>query len=224
MSENEQDQDERERAGSGRKSEQDGSDNEAARDTLEATIAENPEEVADFVDRLGLVNELLDATELVTAAADDRMVADTAGTAATLAEAADGLATEETARLGESVGENGDDLAAALETVVELQRSGALDELATLADVVPLLSGAMDDEMVTNLARSGTALGEVADTAAEPETAEGLQDVLSAVGEASEEPSEQVGLVGLVKALRDPEVQQGLGFVLALARALGRTT
>jgi uncharacterized protein YjgD (DUF1641 family) len=190
-------------------------------DALEAAIAENPEEVADFVDRLGLVNELLDATELVTAAADDRMVADTANTAATLAEAADGLATEETARLGASVGENGDDLAEALETVVRLQRSGTLDELATLAEVVPLLSGAMDDEMVTNLARSGTALGEVADAAAEPETAEGLQHVLSAVGEANAEPPEQVGLVGLVQALRDPEVRQGLGFVLALARSLG---
>lgn len=194
-----------------------------SRDALEAAIAENPEEVADFVDHLDLVNELLDATELVTVAADDQMVADTTSTAATLAEAADGLSTEETVALSESVGENGDELTEALETLIRLQRSGTLDELANLAEVVPLLSGAMDDEMVTNLARSGTALGEVADTATEPETAEGLQNMLSAVGEANEEPPEQVGLVGLVKAIRDPEVQQGLGFVLALARALGRT-
>ena len=113
---------------------------QAEMDPLEAAIAENPEEVAAFVDRLGLVNELLDATELVTAAADDRMVVDTANTAASLAEAADGLATAETAELGEAVGENGDDLADALETVVRLQRSGALDELAKLAEVVPLVS------------------------------------------------------------------------------------
>ncbi|WP_137284235.1 DUF1641 domain-containing protein [Halorussus salinisoli] len=194
---------------------------EETRDALEAAIAENPEEVADFVDRLGLVSELLDATELVTVAADDRMVADTANTAATLAEAADGLATEETARLSESVGESGDELADALETLVRLQRQGTLDELAQLAEVVPLLSGAMDDEMVTNLAHSGTALGEVADTAADPETAQGLQTMLAAVGEANEESPERVGPVGLVKTVRDPEVQQGLGFLLAMARALG---
>ncbi len=193
------------------------------KDALEAAIAENPEEVAEFVDRLGLVNELLDATEFVTAAADDRMVADTAGTAATLAEAADGLATDETARLSEAVGENGDELADALETLVGLQKQGALDEVAQLAELLPLLTAALDDEMVANLARSGTALGEVADAAADPETAQGLQNMLGAVGEATEEAPERVGPTELVTAVREPEVQQGLGFLLALARALGST-
>ncbi|WP_158058356.1 DUF1641 domain-containing protein [Halorussus halophilus] len=191
---------------------------------LEEAIAENPEEVARFVRRLGLVNDLLDAGELVSEAADDEMVTNAAATSSTLAEAADGLATDETTRLAETVGENGDELSAAAETLVELQANGTLDDLAAVADVLPLLSGALDDEMVTNLARTGSSLGEVADTASDPDTVEGLQTMLSAVGEAadSETPPERVGAVGLVRAIRDPDVQRGLGFLLDIARATGR--
>ncbi|WP_458208473.1 DUF1641 domain-containing protein [Haladaptatus sp. NG-SE-30] len=194
------------------------------RDALEEAIAENPEEVARLMERLGLVNGVLDAAEVGTAALDDRMVAELAGTAGTLAEAADGLATQETVELSESVGENGTELADALETLVRLQESGTLDELAQLADLVSLLSGALDDEMVATLVGAGSSLGEVADTASDPDTIRGMETLLHAVGDASdpETPPERVGMVGMLRATRDPEVQTGLGFMLAIAKALGR--
>ncbi|WP_440007175.1 DUF1641 domain-containing protein [Halomicrococcus sp. SG-WS-1] len=194
-------------------------------ETLEDAVAENPEAVADFVRRLDLVNELLDATELAVAAADDEMVSGVAATSASLAEAADGLATRETAQLSAAVGENGDDLASALETVVELERSGALDELAAVADVLPLLSGALDDEMVASLARTGGRLGEVADAAGEPETARGAETLLDAVGEVGrrDDSPEPVGPAGLVRAMGDPEVKRGIGVVLAMVRSLGES-
>jgi uncharacterized protein YjgD (DUF1641 family) len=195
---------------------------EAAREALETAVAEHPDEVVAFVERLGLVNELLDTTALATAALDDEMVTRLAGTSSLLAESADGLATPETARLAASVGENAEDLEDALETLVRLEHAGTLDELAELADAVTLLTAALDDEMVVRLARTGSSLGEVADTAAEPETARGIQRLLGAVGEAGGEPPEAVGAVGLVRALRDPEVKRGMGFLLALARGLGR--
>jgi len=194
---------------------------EAAREALERAVAEHPEEVLAFVERLGLLNELLDTTALATAALDDEMVTRLAGTSSLLAESADGLATPGTARLAASVGENAEDLEGALETLVRLERAGTLDELAELADAATLLTAALDDEMVMRLARTGSSLGEVADTAAEPETARGIQRLLGAVGEAGGEPPEPVGAVGLVRALRDPEVKRGMGFLLALARGLG---
>jgi uncharacterized protein YjgD (DUF1641 family) len=194
---------------------------EAAREALERAVAEHPEEVLAFVERLGLLNELLDTTALATAALDDEMVTRLAGTSSLLAESADGLATPGTARLAASVGENAEDLEGALETLVRLERAGTLDELAELADAATLLTAALDDEMVMRLARTGSSLGEVADTAAEPETARGIQRLLGAVGEAGGEPPEAVGAVGLVRALRDPEVKRGMGFLLALARGLG---
>ena len=138
----------------------------ADRDALAAAIEENPEEVARFLERLDAVNDLLDVLDLGMGAMDDEMVESLAQTGGTLAESADGLATRETVQLADAVGANGGELAEAMETVVALQRSGTLDDLAAIADVVALASGALDDEMVETLAARGTALGELADTAA----------------------------------------------------------
>ncbi|WP_436901709.1 DUF1641 domain-containing protein [Halovenus halobia] len=190
---------------------------------LETAIEQNPEAVAEFVERLDAVNELLDVLSLGESALDDEMVRDLSATGSTLAESADGLATDETVALAETVGEHGDELRDALETVLALQRSGTLDELAELAEVGSLATAALDDEMVTSLAGTGAALGEVAQTAADDDTREGLETLLAGVGEAQREPAEQVGAVGLVRNLRDPDVQYGFGYLLALAGAIGRS-
>ncbi|WP_424013971.1 DUF1641 domain-containing protein [Halorubrum xinjiangense] len=189
---------------------------------LEAAIAENPEAVAAFVERLDAVNELLDVLSLGESALDDEMVRELSATGSTLAESADGLATDETVALAETVGENGDELRAALDTLLELQRSGTLDELSEIAEVGSLATAALDDEMVTSLAGTGAALGEVAQTAADDDTRDGVETLLKGVGEAESEPPERVGPVGLLRGARDPEVQYGLGYLLAVASAIGR--
>ncbi|MFC5368096.1 DUF1641 domain-containing protein [Salinirubrum litoreum] len=190
---------------------------------LEAAIAENPEAVAAFVDRLDAVNDLLDVLALGTEALDDEMVAELSGTGATLAESADGLATEETVRLAEAVGRNGDDLTEALETVVELQRTGTLDELVALADTVSLATHALDDEMVVSLARTGASLGEVADVASDDDTARGLRTLLGAVGDATRDGEvEPLGPFGLLRSLWTADVRVGLGYAVAVLRNLGR--
>ncbi|WP_257299509.1 DUF1641 domain-containing protein [Haloarchaeobius sp. FL176] len=188
---------------------------------LTEAIEENPEAVAEFVARLDRVNELLDVLELGTSALDDEMVTRLTSTGSTLAESADAMATDETVRLAEAVGRDGDELADAMTTVAELQRNGTLDDLAALSDLLALANGALDDKMVMRLAGTGTGLGELADTAADPDTARGLERVLDAVGDASTEEPEPVGALGLVKATRDPEVKRGLGYLVAIARALG---
>jgi uncharacterized protein YjgD (DUF1641 family) len=98
-----------------------------------------------------------------------------------------------------------------------------LDAVNELLDVLALGESALDDGMVRELASTGASLGELADTAADDDTREGLETLLAAVGEAERGPPERVGLIGLAKASRDPDLQYGLGYVLALARALGRT-
>ncbi|APW99623.1 hypothetical protein CHINAEXTREME_18420 [Halobiforma lacisalsi AJ5] len=189
---------------------------------LDELIAEHPDEVARFLERLDVVNDLLDTADLATAAMDDRMVQELSGTATNLGAAADGLATDEVARLGEATGENADDLADALETLARLQRSGTLDDLVALADLAALASNAMDDGMVTDLAATGTRLGELADTASDEDTVRTLESLLEAVGEASADPPEPVGFRGLVSALRDLNVRRGLGFAIAVARGIGK--
>lgn len=189
---------------------------------LESLVAQNPEEVARLLERLDLVNDLLDATQVATSAMDDEMVQSMAGTGANLAMAADGMATEETVKLGEAVGENATDLAEGVETIAELQRTGTLDDVLEMAELASLLSAAMDDEMVMSLASTATSVGELADTAAEEDVSRGLDNVLSALGEASSEETEEIGVFGLLKATRDPDVKAGLGVIIALARALGQ--
>jgi uncharacterized protein YjgD (DUF1641 family) len=189
---------------------------------LEAVIAENPEAVAAFVRRLDAVNELLDVLALGESALDDEMVRDLAGTTATLAESADGLATEETVGLAETVGANGAELQDALETLLVLQRSGTLAELTEAAEVLSLATAALDDEMVRSLAATGSAVGELADTAADEDTRAGLETVLEGLGAAERESPERVGALGLLKKSRDPDVQYGLGYLLAVAGAVGQ--
>lgn len=189
---------------------------------LEAAIERNPEAVAEFVEHLDAVNELLDVLSLGESALDDEMVRELSVTGSTLAESADGLATDETVALAETVGENGDDLREALDTLLALQQSGTLDDLAELAEVGSLATAALDDEMVTSLAGTGAAVGEVAQTAADEDTRDGIQTLLESVGEAEQSSPEQVGAVDLLRGLRDPDVQYGLGYLLAFAGALGR--
>jgi len=188
---------------------------------LEAAIAENPEAVADLVRRLDAVNELLDVLALGEHALTDEMVREMAGTTATLAESADGLATDETVGLAETVGQNGAELQDALESLVVLQQSGSLDELVELASVASLLTAALDDEMVVSLAGTGASLGELADSVAEEDAQDGIETVVNGLKTAESEPPDRVGPVGLLKATRDPEVQHGLGYLLAMARAIG---
>lgn len=190
-------------------------------DPIADAIEENPEEVARLFRRLGLVNELLDAVDLATAAMDDEMASSLAGTGSLLAESADGVATRETVGLAKSVGENADELESALETLLRLERAGTLDDLGELADAASLATSAVDDEMVATLARKGGSLGEVADAAADPDTVRGIEAALDGIGEAGAEEAERVGVVGLLRALRDPDVQRGVGFLVAAARSTG---
>ena len=203
-------------------------DDEAAaadldRAELESIVAENPEAVAEFVDRLDAVNEFLDVVELGESALTDEMVVELAGTASTLAESADGIATDETVALAETVGSNGEELREAMETLITLQRSGTLDELAELGGIGSLATAALDDEMVRSLAGTGSALGEVADTAADDDTRDGVKTLLEGVGAAQRSDPEPVGAIGLARGIRDPEIQYGLGYVLAISKAIGRS-
>lgn len=190
---------------------------------LEAAIAEDPEAVAEFVRRLDAVNELLDVLALGESALTDEMAREVAGTTATLAESADGLATDGTVGLADTVGKNGADLENALESLLELERSGTLDELVELAQVVSLVSAALDDEMVRSLAKTGSSLGELAQDSAEEDVRDGVGTMLGGVSAAESEPPERVGPVGLVRATRDPDVQRGLGYLLAAAEGIGRS-
>jgi len=187
---------------------------------LTEAIEENPEAFATFVRNLDTVNELLEVADLGTSAVDDEMVSELSRTVSTLAESADGVATDETVQLAEAVGENGETLADALAALARLQRSGALDDVVELAEVASLARGALDDEMVRSVAGTGSTVAELVDTAAEDGPSGGIQTLLGALGDA--EAAGPLGLREIWRALRDGEFVAGVGYLLAVLRALGR--
>jgi uncharacterized protein YjgD (DUF1641 family) len=96
-----------------------------------------------------------------------------------------------------------------------------LDAVNELLDVMALGEEAMTDEMVVELAGTGSSLGELADTAAAPDTRDGLARMLSAVGSAEQAEVESTSTLALLRSLRDDEVKQGMAYLVAVARAIG---
>lgn len=121
--------------------------------------------------------------------------------------------------------ETGGELEAAIaenpEAVAEFVRR--VDAVNELLDTLALGESALTDEMVRSLAATGSSLGEVAQAAADDDVRNGLETMVDSVGAAEREPPEPVGAVGLVRASRDPEVQYGLGYLIAVAQAIGRS-
>jgi uncharacterized protein YjgD (DUF1641 family) len=217
-------------------------DGEAA---LEAALAAHGEDLADLVEGTDELQDALATAILIVASADDDEVEYVTSSTANLVEAVDGLSTDEAAALAGDLGENADDLAAALETVLELQREGHLDDLVTIAtgfsgslsaEEVEALSTMLEEDgsdvvealdVVLELQREGSLeeLVDLADTLStldiDADAAAGLDRLLGAVGEAERE-AEPVGLLGFLRRLGGQDVRAGLGYVLAILKAQGR--
>ncbi|WP_255191958.1 DUF1641 domain-containing protein [Natronobeatus ordinarius] len=181
-------------------------------DLLVEAIETNPEAVAAFVHQEGHLEGLFDTPAFETDRLDDRL----------LEVAADAEAAEGPDRLTAVLEENVDDLATGLERVARLEANGDLETLVGLANTIALLAAAVDDDIVMSVGGTAGSLGEVADTTADPDTVAGVQTLLEGLGEAAgEKPPEQVGTVELMRTLRNPDVQRGLGFLVAMVRAVG---
>jgi uncharacterized protein YjgD (DUF1641 family) len=212
---------------------------------LRAALGEHGEELAALVDRTDEAGDLLTTAVIVAASADDAELDHITESTANLVEAADGLTTEGAAALATTVGEDADDMAAALETVLALQRAGHLDDLVTVAsafaaslspDEVAELADMLERDgaeavegldTVLELQRSGDldALVDLASTLSvlevDADAARGLNTALSALGEA-ERDSEPVGLFGALRQLGGRDARAGLGYVLAVLKGTGR--
>ncbi|MBW0116772.1 DUF1641 domain-containing protein [Pseudonocardia sp. KRD-169] len=77
-----------------------------------------------------------------------------------------------------------------------------------------------------SLAESGPALTELLGPLSEPHTVAALGTLAGALGDAqrSARTAPPAGALSLLRALRDPDVSRGVGFLLEVARALGRRT
>jgi uncharacterized protein YjgD (DUF1641 family) len=113
----------------------------------------------------------------------------------------------------------------ALETLVELEETGTLEDLAEAANLVSLASEAVDDDMVKSTMRAAVRAGELFDTAAgEPEALRNIEVFTAAMTEAAPDPAdppERVGKFGAISKMSDPKIQRGLGFTFRLLHEIG---
>jgi len=216
------------------------------RAALERALSERGEELAALVQSSDELDEVLTTAILVAASADDDEVEHVTDAAANLVEAADGLSTDGTATLATELGENADQLSDSLETIVALQREGHVDDLAMVATALTdSLSPAELEELATMLEESGGDLVDALDVVLDlqregdlealvdtaqalsvldldPDSVAAMNSLVGALGQAQRE-TEPMGLLGTVSALRSADVRAGLGYLVSVLRALGRS-
>lgn len=215
---------------------------------LREALDRHGDQLAAAVENTDALEDVLTTAILVVASADQEDIDRVTRVTGSLVDAADGVGTAETADLAEVVGDNADELAETLEVVLDLQREGHLDDLVTLAAAFSeSLSPAEVEELATILEADGAELvdaldavldlqregqlDDLIDTAkalstvdVDRDTAEALDTVLSAVGDArrSRRRSDPPSVVGLAKALVSRDARAGLGYLVALLKALGQ--
>lgn len=173
------------------------------------------------LDRLA---DMADAMGMLVEGADDHVVRSMAVKSALLAESADGLATEDIPDLASTIGANAEEFNDAAETLVRMQKTGTLDNLAEVGDAVTMLNEAADDYVIRSLAAAASSWGELQATVADPDIACGIETIMRGIGDGcpTHENPDRVGRMGLFSALGDDDVQRGLGFFVSMLRNIGQ--
>lgn len=221
--------------------------NGQGRTAIEDTIDEHGEDLATALDQVDHLDDLLTTTILVLASADEEEVEHVTDSTSNLVRAADNLTTDGAVTLAEELGESADDLTETLEAVIALQQQGHLDDFVAIAEAfaeslspeeVEELAGMLEDngaelvdalDVVLDLQREGNLQGLVdlakAFSALEvdPDTVEGINTVLGAVGDAqAEHDAEETSLLGTLWDLRSRDAVAGLNYLVSLLKAQGR--
>lgn len=190
--------------------------------TLDEIVAENPEEVEELVRRLDTINNILEAMEIAPMALDSEAAEDAMegveGRAALLAESGDALINEDTPALAEALGSHSEEFRRAAISLAAMERAGLLDDLAGATREISEMGDV--SSLLTDAARTGMNLQ---DNIANEDLVALLDTAMGSAARVYEDsPPKRVGTWGLLKALRDRDVQTGIGFTVELMRELGR--
>ena len=119
------------------------------------------------------------------------------------------------------ISENKEYLIEAIDKLVWLEKSGNLDALLGFSALIKIVQDSISDavvernmEMLANIGLISTKF-----------TSDRALMLFNALGDAicrCEKEPEPIGLVGLLKAIREPEVQKALGMLVNIARELGK--
>lgn len=188
---------------------------EDARRALDRAIEERPGEVIEFVENLGRANDALEgsrrarrrdrhrptpAEEFFDGFAETTTALFGAGTGAENPAALAALAT--------AVGTNAGDMERALRKLASLERNGTFRDLAEAGETLRQFEAELGEE--------------TAELFEDPVVAGEVGRMLRALQAAEDAPENRLSVLGFARELRNEEVQRGMGYLVALARELGR--
>ncbi|WP_456369565.1 DUF1641 domain-containing protein [Geoglobus sp.] len=125
-------------------------------------------------------------------------------------------------KIVEKLMENQDAIERLIDKIILLEKTGAIDTLADLASFIKVAEDTLSDEIIKKNAELVANLGLISAKF----TSDNALRLIDAVGDAicrcDKEP-EPVGVTGLLRALNDPDVKYAFGFLINVAKALGRS-
>ncbi len=129
-------------------------------------------------------------------------------------------------RLIVALSESSDALGDLVELVTTYHRSGAIRNALELITLLKVVKDALSTPSVAQLAESVNTLAVTGDQlVSEIGGVEGIQRLIESAKEACKEAEEDkstVGMIGLLKALKEPGVQKGIKFLLHFAKKINK--
>ncbi|MFN3383526.1 MAG: DUF1641 domain-containing protein [Archaeoglobaceae archaeon] len=123
--------------------------------------------------------------------------------------------------VAKKIEENKEAIISAIEKLVWLEKSGNLDAIIGFASLIKIFQDSISDTVVDRTSEILSNLGLLSAKF----TNDRALALLNAVGDAicrCEKEPQPIGLIGLIKALRDPEVKKAIGMLVNIAKELGK--
>ncbi|MEM0089378.1 MAG: DUF1641 domain-containing protein [Archaeoglobaceae archaeon] len=123
--------------------------------------------------------------------------------------------------IAKKIEENKEAILNALDKLVWLEKSGNLDAIIGFASLIKIVQDSISDTVVDRTSEILSNLGLLSVKF----TNDRALALLNAIGDAicrCESEPQPVGLIGLIRALRDPDVKKAIGILLNIAKELGK--
>ncbi len=136
------------------------------------------------------------------------------------------LSNPELQKLMKTLAESSGTLGDLIQLLDAYYRSGAVKTALELATLLGVLKDALSTPAVAQLAENANTLMVTGDQViAELGGLDGIKKVITAAKEASKESAQDkstIGIMGLQKVLKEPQVQKGIKFLLYFAKKMGK--
>jgi uncharacterized protein YjgD (DUF1641 family) len=122
----------------------------------------------------------------------------------------------------QKIADNREIIESFIDKIIWLEKSGNFESILGAAAMIKIIQDTLSDEVIAKNAELLTNIGLILSKFSNENSLKLFNAVGDAICRCSGEP-EKIGFFGLVKALRDPEVQKTLGMLIKIAKETGKS-